>query len=90
MGKGQPRISNTIRVHRFQAGEMTQAALAEKVGVTRQTIVAMEQGRYSPSLEVAFRVAKAFGVPLEQVFSYGDGNEPETKASRPSISSTDS
>ena len=51
---------------------MTQAALAEKVGVTRQTIVAMEQGRYSPSLEVAFRVAKAFGVPLDQVFQYRD------------------
>jgi putative transcriptional regulator len=49
---------------------MTQAALAEKVGVTRQTIVAMEQGRYSPSLEVAFRVARVFGVPLEQVFQY--------------------
>lgn len=70
MGKGQSRIDNTIRTLRFHAGEMTQAALAEKVGVTRQTIVAMEQGRYSPSLEVAFRVARAFGVPLEQVFQY--------------------
>lgn len=49
---------------------MTQAALAEKVGVTRQTIVAIEQGRYSPSLEVAFRIARAFQVPLEQVFTY--------------------
>ena len=54
---------------------MTQAALAEKVGVTRQTIVAMEQGRYSPSLEVAFRVARVFGVPLEQVFQYRGEDE---------------
>ncbi|MEO7223917.1 MAG: helix-turn-helix transcriptional regulator [Devosia sp.] len=72
MGKGEPRISNTVRTLRFHAGEMTQAALAEKVGVTRQTIVAIEQGRYSPSLEVAFRIAKAFGVPLEQAFQYAD------------------
>jgi putative transcriptional regulator len=70
MGKGSAKIENTIRTLRFHAGEMTQAALAEKVGVTRQTIVAMEQGRYSPSLEVAFRVARAFDVPLEQVFHY--------------------
>ena len=70
MGKGQAQISNNIRTLRFHAGEMTQAALAERVGVTRQTIVAIEQGRYSPSLEVAFRIAKAFGVPLEQVFQY--------------------
>jgi putative transcriptional regulator len=70
MGKGSPRIDNNIRTLRFHAGEMTQAALAEKVGVTRQTIVAMEQGRYSPSLEVAFRVAGVFGVPLEEVFQY--------------------
>ncbi len=72
MGKGEARIDNNIRTLRFHAGEMTQAALADKVGVTRQTIVAMEQGRYSPSLEVAFRVAKAFGVPLDQVFQYRD------------------
>ncbi len=70
MGKGQPQIANTIRTLRFHAGEMTQAALAEKVGVTRQTIVAIEQGRYSPSLEVAFRIAAVFGVPLEQVFRW--------------------
>jgi putative transcriptional regulator len=72
MGKGEPHISNTVRALRFHAGEMTQAALAEKVGVTRQTIVAIEQGRYSPSLEVAFRIARAFGVPLEQAFQYAD------------------
>ncbi|MEO8756990.1 MAG: helix-turn-helix transcriptional regulator [Devosia sp.] len=70
MGKGKAQIANTIRTLRFHAGEMTQAALAEQVGVTRQTIVAIEQGRYSPSLEVAFRIAKVFGAPLEQVFQY--------------------
>ena len=70
MGKGQSGISNTIRTLRFHADEMTQAALAERVGVTRQTIVAIEQGRYSPSLEVAFRIAHAFGVPLEDVFQW--------------------
>ncbi|WP_437296665.1 helix-turn-helix transcriptional regulator [Sorangium sp. So ce426] len=75
VGKGQPRITNVIRTLRFQAGEMTQAELAEKVGVTRQTIVAVEQGRYSPSLEVAFRIAAAFGVPLEHVFQWkGDAS----------------
>lgn len=72
MGKGEPNIVNTVRTLRFHAGEMTQAALAEKVGVTRQTIVAIEQGRYSPSLEVAFRIARVFGVPLEQAFQYQD------------------
>lgn len=70
MGKGQSGISNSIRTLRFHADEMTQAALAERVGVTRQTIVAIEQGRYSPSLEVAFRIAHAFGVPLEHVFQW--------------------
>lgn len=75
MGKGRPNIVNTVRALRFQAGEMTQAALAEKVGVTRQTIVAIEQGRYSPSLEVAFRIAAVFGVPLETVFQWDPGLE---------------
>jgi len=70
MGKGQAQITNTIRTLRFNAGEMTQAALAEKVGVTRQTIVAIEQGRYSPSLEVAFRIAAVFGVGIEEVFQW--------------------
>jgi len=70
MGKGKPHIANNVRTLRFHAEEMTQAQLAEKVGVTRQTIVAVEQGRYSPSLEVAFRIARAFGVPLEQAFQY--------------------
>lgn len=70
MGKGRTRISNTIREHRSEAGEMTQQQLADAVGVTRQTVIAMEQGRYSPSLEVAFRVARTFGQPLEAVFHY--------------------
>ncbi len=70
MGKGQPNVSNSIRTLRFHAQEMTQAALAEQVGVTRQTIVAIEQGRYSPSLEVAFRIAHAFGVGIEEVFQW--------------------
>ena len=65
-------IRNTIRRLRFDEDEMTQQELADKVGVTRQTINAIEAGKYSPSLEVAFRVAAAFGVPLEQVFQYDD------------------
>lgn len=67
---GKSRISNKIRQLRFFHNEMTQQELAEKVGVTRQTIIAMEQEKYSPSLELAFRIALAFGVPLEEVFSY--------------------
>lgn len=64
------RVTNEIRALRFAAGEMTQAELADRVGLTRQTIIAIEQGRYSPSLEVAFKIARVFGVPLEQVFGY--------------------
>jgi len=67
---GKSRISNNIRKLRFLNEELTQQHLAEKVGVTRQTIIAMEQGKYSPSLELAFRIALVFGVPLEEVFSY--------------------
>lgn len=63
-------IQNKIRTLRFHAAEMTQQALAEKIGVTRQTVIAIEQGKYSPSLEVAFRIAGVFGVPLDQVFQY--------------------
>ncbi|GAB4497470.1 MAG: helix-turn-helix transcriptional regulator [Anaerolineales bacterium] len=68
MEKG--KISNNIRKLRFFQNEMTQQQLAEKVGVTRQTIIAMEQDKYSPSLELAFRIAHVFGVPLEEVFTY--------------------
>jgi putative transcriptional regulator len=67
---GKSRISNNIRKLRFEHNEMTQQQLAEKAGVTRQTIIAMEQDKYSPSLELAFRIALVFGVPLEDVFSY--------------------
>ena len=63
-------VRNHIRRLRFEHGEMTQQELAEKVGVTRQTIVAVEKEKYSPSLEAAFRIARVFGVPLEDVFEY--------------------
>ena len=64
------RLSNQIRTLRFMAGEMTQADLGEKIGVTRQTIAAIEQGKYSPTLEAAFRIARVFGKPLEEVFQW--------------------
>jgi putative transcriptional regulator len=72
----QTAITNTIRKLRFEHGEMTQQDLAERVGVTRQTINAIELGKYSPSLEVAFRIAAAFGVRLEDVFSYVGAQGP--------------
>jgi putative transcriptional regulator len=68
-------IRNQIRVLRFHHGEMTQQQLAEQVGVTRQTINAIEAGKYSPSLEVAFLIALVFGKPLEEVFQF-DGQLP--------------
>jgi putative transcriptional regulator len=64
------RIKNRIRRLRFDQNEMTQEELANKVGCTRQTIIALEQNKYVPSIELAFRVSKAFGVPLEEVFQY--------------------
>jgi putative transcriptional regulator len=64
------KVTNHLRSLRFGAGEMTQAELADRVGVTRQTIIAIEQGRYSPTLEMAFRIARALGVPLDEVFQY--------------------
>ena len=67
-----PRITNTLRRLRFDAGEMTQKDLAARVGVTRQTIVALEAGTYAPSLDLAFRLARAFDKPLEAVFQYLD------------------
>jgi putative transcriptional regulator len=67
---GKRRINNNIRTLRFFQDEMTQQQLAEKVGVTRQTIIAIEKGNYSPSLELAFRIALVFEAPIEQVFSY--------------------
>jgi putative transcriptional regulator len=68
---GKPtRVSNQIRRLRFEASEMTQAELAQRIGVTRQTIIAIEQGRYSPSLEMAFQIARALDVTLDDVFRY--------------------
>jgi putative transcriptional regulator len=64
------RVRNQIRKLRFLDDEMTQAELAERIGVIRQTVVAIENEKYSPSLEVAFRIARVFDVPLESVFSY--------------------
>ena len=65
-------ISNQIRRLRFENGEITQQQLADRAGVTRQTIIAIEAGKYAPSLLLAFRIARTFGVPIEQVFQYGD------------------
>lgn len=63
-------LANEIRTLRFLAGEMTQTELGQRVGVTRQTIAAVEAGKYSPSLELAFRIAEVFDKPLEQVFRW--------------------
>jgi len=68
-------LSNNIRRLRLDNGRMTQQDLADKVGVTRQTIIAIESGKYSPSLPLAFRIAQTFGVPIEQVFEY-DNEKP--------------
>lgn len=68
MAKGH--ITNQIRTLRFLAGEMTQADLGERIGVTRQTVAAIEQGKYSPTLEAAFRIAQVFGKPLDEVFQW--------------------
>ena len=63
-------LQNQVRRLRFENGRMTQQQLADKVGVTRQTIIAIEAGKYSPSLPLAFRIARAFGVSIEQIFQY--------------------
>ena len=76
MTKG--RIRNSVRKLRFLGSEMTQQELAEKIGVTRQTVIAIEQDKYSPSLDVAFRIARVFGVPLEEVFQYETYAESQT------------
>ena len=72
------RIRNRIRELRFHAGEMTQQALADKIGVTRQTVNAIEGEKYSPTLEIAFQIAAVFGVPLDKVFVH----EPEPPRKR--------
>lgn len=64
------QITNSIRRLRFDAGEMTQKELAERTGVTRQTILAIENGKYAPTLELAFKIARTFGVTVEDVFTY--------------------
>ena len=66
------RVTNSIRRLRFEHGEMTQQALAERVGLTRQTVNAIELGKYSPSLEAAFRIAAVFGVSVTEVFAYDE------------------
>ncbi len=71
---GCENLSNNIRRLRFEHDQMTQQELADKVGVTRQTIIATEAGKYAPSLPLAFKIAHAFGVPLEQVFQYNNEN----------------
>ena len=63
-------LTNLVRRFRFDHGEMTQQELADRVGVTRQTIIAIEAGKYAPSLHLAFRIARAFGVNIEEVFQY--------------------
>jgi len=70
MGKS---LNNQIRTLRFHAGEMTQAELGEKIGVTRQTVAAIEQGKYSPTLETAFKIADVFEVRLDEVFGWEEG-----------------
>ena len=71
------RVTNSIRALRFTRDEMTQAELADRIGVTRQTVIAIEQGRYSPSLEMAFRIAHVFGVGLDAVFQYHPDQHPQ-------------
>ncbi|MFG2102805.1 helix-turn-helix transcriptional regulator [Micromonospora echinaurantiaca] len=70
------RVTNNIRALRFAHDEMTQAELADRIGVTRQTVIAIEQGRYSPSLEMAFRIARVFGARLDDVFQYPEEATP--------------
>jgi putative transcriptional regulator len=77
VGRTKVRIDNRIRTLRFHQEEMTQQELADRVGVTRQTVNAIEGGKYFPSLEVAFQIARVFGRPLEEVFQFA--TEPERR-----------
>ena len=84
---GSEHLSNNLRRLRFENGQITQQQLADRVGVTRQTIIAIESGKYAPSLPLAFRIARTFGVSIEQVFQYDQqeaGPEP-TANKAPSI-----
>lgn len=65
-------LNNHVRKMRFEHGQITQQQLADRVGVTRQTIIAIEAGKYAPSLPLAFRIARTFSVSIEQVFQYGE------------------
>ena len=75
-------IRNRIRELRFQSSEMTQQTLAERVGITRQTVIALEKGKYYPSLELAFQIARAFAIPLEEVFQVVDIRAKTSKAKK--------
>jgi len=77
-------LTNNIRRLRFENGQMTQQKLADKVGVTRQTVIAIEAGKYAPSLPLAFRIARTFAVQIEQVFQYQD-DDPQVSASDTNI-----
>ena len=70
-----PPITNTIRRLRFEHGEMTQAELADRIGMTRQTVAAIEHNKYSPSLEAAFRIAEVFGAEIGEVFQWKAGDQ---------------
>ena len=77
MAKPPPgRVVNQIRLLRFMASEMTQAELGDRIGLTRQTVAAIEAGKYSPTLEAAFRIAQVFGKPLDEVFQWEGGPPP--------------
>ena len=80
-------ITNNIRTLRFFAGEMTQQELAERTGVSRQTIIAVEAGKYTPSLELAFRIAEAFGVPITEVFAVEKSTRQVLRRSRDRVGS---
>ncbi|MHC4111928.1 MAG: helix-turn-helix transcriptional regulator [Planctomycetota bacterium] len=81
---GSNKLSNRIRRLRFDNGEMTQQQLADKVGVTRQTIIAIESGKYAPSLPLAIKIARTFGKPIEDIFQYED-EESQSSATGPDV-----
>ena len=81
---GSEHLSNNIRRLRFDNGEMTQQQLADKTGVTRQTIIAIESGKYAPSLPLAFKIARTFGMPIEDVFQYED-EDSQSSAAGPDV-----
>ena len=74
-----PPIANSIRRLRFDHGEMTQGELAAKIGMTRQTVAAIEQNKYSPSLEAAFRIARVFGAPIGEVFEWAEDESDDPR-----------